>query len=114
MNRRRSIALVAVVVLAPAATAACSASRDAPAARVGYCQGVDADHREGDRVEIAFTRGAETLGEVGVPVTGAAAVPVTPGDVVVLVDGVDVAHMTTTDGTTVYAHSGTGCPAALG
>ncbi len=81
-----------------------------PGGRVWFCQGVDADHAEGSRVEIRFLRGLEVLGAGSVPVTGAFSQRVAPGRVVVEVDGTQAVTITVGETGTAGFSAGTGCP----
>jgi hypothetical protein len=82
-------------------------------ARAGFCVGVDGSHAADFRTTVTFFRGDETLGKVSGVVMGPVSVPVTPGEVTVLVDGTVMATFTVTSGTTAYGTSGRGCPATL-
>jgi hypothetical protein len=83
----------------------------ADGARAGFCVGIDKEHPADSRTTVTFVRGGQTLGMVGNVVTGPVSIPVTPGEVTVLVDGKAATTMTVSSGSTAYATSGTGCPA---
>ncbi len=82
-------------------------------ARAGFCVGVDETHPANGRATVTFMRGDQTLGMVGNVVTGPVSVPVTPGEVQVLVDGKATATLTLSSGSSAYATSGKGCPATF-
>ncbi len=103
-----------MIVVCLAGLTACAQETSPPAdATAGFCVGLDKTHPADARATVRFTRGDVTFGSINIAVTGPVEVPVTPGEVTVYVDDTVAATMTVSAGNTVYARTGTGCPATL-